>query len=64
MPGVDMSVRSSTDPNQATADDEAKMREILKDQRVKDAVADPQIQALFGVLKSNPDQAQRLVYIL
>lgn len=61
MPGVDMSVRSSTDPNQATADDEAKMREILKDQRVKDAVADPQIQALFGVLKTNPDQAQRML---
>lgn len=56
-----MSVRSSTDPRQATAQDEARMQQILSDPEIRTVLMDPKIQELFEALRNNPDTAQRLV---
>ncbi len=58
--GADMSVRSSTNPNQATDADHRKMQEILADPEIADILIDPRIQAMFEVLRKDPDNAQRL----
>ncbi|XP_041461259.1 uncharacterized protein LOC121412533 [Lytechinus variegatus] len=60
-PGADMSVSSSTDPKQATAADEAKMKEIMADPDVVKAFGHPQIPLLFEALQKNPDLAQRMM---
>nr|XP_054753432.1 uncharacterized protein LOC129259162 isoform X1 [Lytechinus pictus] len=60
-PGADMSVSSSTDPKQATAADEAKMKEIMADPDVIKAFGHPQIPLLFEALQKNPDLAQRMM---
>ena len=56
---ADISVRSSTNPRQATAADEVKMKQILSDPKIRDILQDEQIQRLFAALKSNPNEAQR-----
>lgn len=57
--GADLQVRSSTNPHQPTAADEAKMQEILSDPEIQVILMDPQIQDLFQQLRSNPDKGQR-----
>jgi hypothetical protein len=57
--GADMQVRSSTNPNQPTAADEAKMQEILADPEIRDILVDPQIQDLFQHLRNDPVEGQR-----
>jgi len=59
--GADMSVRSSTDPKQATAQEEAKMKEILSNPEIRMVLMDPKVQELFGMLRTNPEQAHRCV---
>ena len=56
---ADISVRSSTNPRQATAADEAKMQQILSDPKIREILQDEQIQRLFAALRSNPNEAQR-----
>ena len=58
--GADMQVRSSTNPKQATAADEAKMQQILADPEIRDVLIDPQIQNLFEMLRNDPAKGQRL----
>ena len=60
--GADMSVRSSTNPHQATAEDERKMQEILSRPEIMEVLVDPWVQNLFSVLRTNPDSGQRLGY--
>ena len=57
--GAEMSVRSSTNPKQATAEDEKKMQEILSDPSIQKILMDSSIQALFAALKNEPGEAQR-----
>ena len=57
--GADLSVRSSTNPKQATAQDEAEMQRILSDPDIRLIMMDPKIQDLFQHLRNNPDKAQR-----
>ena len=59
---ADISVRSSTNPRQATAADEAKMQQILSDPKIREILQDEQIQRLFAALRSNPNEAQRYGY--
>jgi len=57
--GADMSVRSSTNPHQATAEDERKMQDILSRPEIMEVLTDPWVQNLFSVLRTNPDSGQR-----
>ncbi|XP_076079901.1 uncharacterized protein LOC143049998 [Mytilus galloprovincialis] len=59
--GADMSVRSSTNPKQATAEDENKMQDILSQPDVMDVLMDPWIQNLFHVLRNDPGSGQRML---
>ncbi|XP_062599375.1 uncharacterized protein LOC134260862 [Saccostrea cucullata] len=59
--GADMSVRSSTNPNQATAEDERRMQEILANPEIRDILMDPQIMNLIETLKFNPDEGARIL---
>lgn len=59
--GTDISVRSSTNPNQPTAEDERKMQEILSNQEIKETLMDPKIQNLFQSLRTDPEKAQRFM---
>ncbi|CAC5393237.1 unnamed protein product [Mytilus coruscus] len=59
--GADMSVRSSTNPKQATAEDENKMQEILSHPDVMEVLMDPWIQNLFHVLRTDPGSGQRML---
>ena len=54
-----MSVRSSTNPNQPTAEDEQKMHEILSDPEIRAVLSDPKVTELFETARSNPEAAQR-----
>ena len=54
-----MSVRSSTNPNQPTAEDERKMQEILSDPEIRTVLSDPKIAEFFDIARKNPDAAQR-----
>ncbi|XP_030828571.1 uncharacterized protein LOC115919293 [Strongylocentrotus purpuratus] len=60
-PGADLTVSSSTNPKQATAKDEAKMKEIMADPDVVKAFGHPQTPLLFEALQTNPDLAQRMM---
>ena len=57
--GAQMSVCSSTNPKQPTAEDERKMQEILSDPEIKLILQDPKIAQLFEKARSNPEAAQR-----
>ena len=57
--GAQMSVRSSTNPKQPTAEDERKMQEILSDPEIKLILQDPKIAELLEKARSNPAAAQR-----
>ncbi|XP_045195278.2 uncharacterized protein LOC123550878 [Mercenaria mercenaria] len=59
--GADLQVRSSTNPHQPTAADEAKMQEILSDPEIRDILVDPNIQDLFEHLRKDPEKGQRLL---
>ena len=54
-----MSVRSSTNPHQPTAEDERKMQEILSDPEIRTVLSDPKIAQLFEVARKSPEAAQR-----
>ncbi|CAH1799856.1 unnamed protein product, partial [Owenia fusiformis] len=56
--GADMKVHSSTNPNQATAEDEARIQKILADPEIKGAIMDKTVQQLIYTLKNDPHQAQ------
>ena len=56
---ADIAVRSSTNPNQATAADEAKMQQILSNAEIREIMVDQRIQRLMEALRSNPDEGQR-----
>ncbi|XP_071486507.1 uncharacterized protein [Diadema antillarum] len=58
---ADISVSSSTNPNQPTAADEAQMQEILAKPEVVKAFGDPQIRALIEKLRTDPEEAQRMM---
>lgn len=60
--GAQMSVRSSTNPKQPTAEDERKMQEILSDPEIKLILQDPKIAQLLEKARSNPEAAQSLVH--
>lgn len=57
--GADLTVRSSSNPHQATARDEARMQEILSDPEIREVLVDPSIQQLFQTLRTNPAAGQR-----
>ena len=57
--GAQMSVRSSTNPNQPTAEDERKMQQILSDPDLQAVLKDPKIAELFQTARNNPEAAQR-----
>ena len=57
--GADMSVRSSTNPNQPTAADESKMQDILSDPDIRVILMDPKVQELFEILRKDPIKGQR-----
>ncbi|KAH3728971.1 uncharacterized protein LOC127853959 [Dreissena polymorpha] len=59
--GADLSVRSSTNPRQATAQDEARMQEILSDPEIREILVEPKIQQLFESLRNNPANSQRIL---
>ncbi|KAL3882195.1 hypothetical protein ACJMK2_028563 [Sinanodonta woodiana] len=59
--GVDLKVRSSTDPNQATEEDIQQINRIVSNPEVREILQDPQIQKLFETLRQNPDQGQRIL---
>lgn len=56
---AEMSVRSSTNPRQPTAEDEQKMQKILSDPEIKTILSDPKIAELFDTARNNPEAAQR-----
>ncbi|XP_078698008.1 uncharacterized protein LOC144925754 [Branchiostoma floridae x Branchiostoma belcheri] len=58
-PGADMRVLKSTDPNQPTAEDEAKMREILSNPEMQQVLLDKDVQKLLQMLRTDPQSAQR-----
>ncbi|KAI8498639.1 hypothetical protein Bbelb_238410 [Branchiostoma belcheri] len=58
-PGADMRVLSSTDPTQPTAEDEAKMREILSNPEMQQVLLDKDVQKLLQMLRTDPLSAQR-----
>ncbi|XP_035685804.1 uncharacterized protein LOC118422389 [Branchiostoma floridae] len=57
--GADMRVLQSTDPHQPTAEDEAKMREILSNPEMQQVLLDKDVQNLLQMLKTDPQSAQR-----
>lgn len=57
--GADMKVRSSTNPRQATSEDDKKLQEILSDPDLKEILLDVRIQKLLETLRTDPDKAQR-----
>ena len=56
----ELQVRSSTNPKQATADDERRMQEILANPEIKEILLDPRVQMLIETLRTDPEKAQRL----
>ncbi|XP_071801021.1 uncharacterized protein [Asterias amurensis] len=58
---ADIAVRSSTNPNQATAADEAKMQQILSNAEIREIMVDQRIQRLMEALRGNPDEGQRIL---
>ncbi|KAJ8027029.1 hypothetical protein HOLleu_32043 [Holothuria leucospilota] len=60
-PGIDMTVRSSSSPNQPTADDEIKMKAILSDPEVFNIFSDERMKELMDALKFNPEKAQGMI---
>ncbi|XP_038059145.1 uncharacterized protein LOC119730362 [Patiria miniata] len=59
--GADIKVKSSTNPKQATAEDEAKMQQILSDPEIREIMMDKKIQRLMEALRNNLDQGQRIL---
>ncbi|CAG2221057.1 unnamed protein product [Mytilus edulis] len=59
--GADISVRSSTNQKQATAEDKNKMQDILSQPDVMNVLMDPWIQNLFHVLRNDPGSGQRML---
>ncbi|XP_060067681.1 uncharacterized protein LOC132547893 [Ylistrum balloti] len=59
--GADLSVRSSTNPNQPTAADEKKMQEILSNPETREILMDPWIQKLFEKMRFDPVSGQRFL---
>ena len=59
--GAELQVRSSTNPRQATAADEARMQQILSNPDIREILLDPRIQKLIETLRTDPDKAQRCV---
>ncbi|XP_076090305.1 uncharacterized protein LOC143062524 [Mytilus galloprovincialis] len=59
--GADISVRSSTNQKQATAEDKNKMQDILSQPDVMNVLMDPWIQNLFHVLRNDPESGQRML---
>ena len=59
--GAELQVRSSTNPRQATAADEARMQQILSNPEIREILLDPRIQKLIETLRTDPDKAQRCV---
>lgn len=57
--GADMSVRSSTNPNQPTAEDERRMQEIVANPEIRNILLDPKVMKLIESLKFNPDEGTR-----
>lgn len=54
-----MSVRSSTNPNQPTAEDERRMQEIVANPEIRNILLDPKVMKLIESLKFNPDEGTR-----
>ncbi|XP_061171279.1 uncharacterized protein LOC133180844 [Saccostrea echinata] len=59
--GADLSVRSSTNPNQPTSEDERRMQEILANPEIRNILMDPKIMNLIETLKFNPDEGARIL---
>ena len=57
--GAQMSVLSSTNPKQATAEDERKIEEILANPEMQTVIKDPKIAELFQLARNDPEAAQR-----
>ena len=57
--GAQMSVLSSTNPKQATAEDERQMQQIIADPEVQAVLKDPKIGELFQMARNDPEAAQR-----
>ena len=57
--GAQMSVLSSTNPKQATAEDERKIEQILADPEMQMVIKDPKIGELFQLARNDPEAAQR-----
>lgn len=62
--GADMSVRSSTNPNQPTAEDERRMQDILANPEIRNILMDPKVMKLIETLKFNPSEGARYANIL
>ncbi|XP_048766342.2 uncharacterized protein LOC125673697 [Ostrea edulis] len=59
--GADMSVRSSTNPNQPTAEDERRMQDILANPEIRNILMDPKVMKLIETLKFNPSEGARIL---
>lgn len=59
--GADLSVRSSTNPNQPTAEDERRMQEIVANPEIRNILLDPKVMKLIETLKFNPNEGTRLL---
>lgn len=53
-------IKSAPEPPAIISEDEAKMQKILADPEIRDILSQPEVQNLFGHLRMNPDQAQRI----
>ena len=56
---LQMKVLSSTNPKQATADDEERMETILARSDVTSVLMKPSVAALMAALRNDPGHAQR-----
>lgn len=56
---AEISVHKSSNPKQATAQDERKMQEILNNPEIRNILQDPRVQKLFEILRTDPEKAQR-----
>ncbi|ELU12371.1 hypothetical protein CAPTEDRAFT_228977 [Capitella teleta] len=58
---AEISVASSTNPKQATAEDERRMQDILANPEIRTILQDPRVQRLLEVLRTDPDKAQKIL---
>ncbi|KAK2162369.1 hypothetical protein LSH36_100g12082 [Paralvinella palmiformis] len=60
---AEISVHRTTKPQQKPADpEEQRVQQILEDPEIRTILLDPDVKSLIDMLRTNPDNAQRLLY--